>query len=90
MKVTVEMTARMIDLEAEDTVPSCPHCEQLLNLLQPDQSLPNQLLATCDSCLRWYSLFGIGEESNQFLMLDLPDKSIIEEAAFTNGLDDRE
>lgn len=52
MKVTVEMTPRMIDLEAEDTVPSCPHCEQLLNLLQPDQSLPNQLLATCDSCLR--------------------------------------
>lgn len=89
MKVTVEMTARMIDLEAEDTVPRCPHCEQLLNLLQPDQSLPNQLLATCDSCLRWYSLFGIGEESNQFLMLDLPDKSIIEEAGFTNGLDDR-
>ena len=90
MKATVEMTARMIDLEAEDTVPCCPHCEQLLNLHQPDESLPNQLLATCDSCLRWYSLFGIGEESNQFLMLDLPDKSIIEEAGFTNGLDDRE
>ena len=68
MKAMVEMTARMINLEAEDTVPCCPHCEQLLNLLQPDQSLPNQLLATCDSCLRWYSLFGIGEESNQFLI----------------------
>jgi hypothetical protein len=40
--------------------------------------------------LRWYSLFGIGEESNQFLMLDLPEKSMIEEAGFTNGLGDRE
>ena len=90
MKAMVEMTARMIDLEAEDMAPCCPHCEQLLNLLQPDQSLPNQLLATCDSCLRWYSLFGIGENSNQFLMLDLPDKSMIEEAGLTNGLDDRE
>ncbi len=90
MKAMVEMTARMIDLEAEDTVPCCPHCEQLLNLHQPDESLPNQLLATCHSCLRWYSLFGIGEESNQFLMLDLPEKSMIEEAGFTNGLGDRE
>ncbi len=90
MKATMELTARVIDLEAEDTVPCCPHCEQLLNLHQPDESLPNQLLATCDSCPRWYSLFGIGEESNQFLMLDLPDKSIIEKAGFTNGLDDRE
>ena len=90
MKATVEMTARMIDLEAEDTAPCCPHCEQLLNLHQPDESLPNQLLATCHSCLRWYSLFGIGEESNQFLMLDLPEKSMIEEAGFTNGLGDRE
>jgi hypothetical protein len=90
MKTMLELTARMIDLAADDTVPRCPHCEQLLNLHQPDESLPNQLLATCDSCLRWYSLFGIGENSNQFLMLDLPDKSMIEEAGFTNDLDDRE
>ncbi len=90
MKATMELTARVIDLEAEDTVPCCPHCEQLLDLHQPDESLPNQLLATCDSCPRWYSLFGIGEESNQFLMLDLPDKSMIEEACFTNDLDGQE
>ena len=90
MKATLELTARVIDLEAEDTTPYCPLCEQLLNLHQPDESLPNQLLATCDSCLRWYSLFGIGEDSNQFFMLDLPDKSMIEEARFTSGLDNQE
>ena len=90
IRAMLELTARVIDLEAEDTVPCCPLCEQLLNLHQPDESLPNQLLATCDSCLQWYSLFGIGENSNQFLMLDLPDKSMIEEACFTSGLDDQE
>ena len=90
MKTMLELTAHMIDLAADDTVPCCPHCEQLLDLHQPDESLPNQLLATCHSCLRWYSLFRIGENSNQFLMLDLPDKSMIEEAGFTNDLDDRE
>jgi len=47
--------------------------------------LPSQLLATCDSCQRWYSLFGVGENPNRFLMLDLPDKAMIEKARLTNG-----
>jgi len=90
MKATVELTARMIDLQAEDTAPCCPLCEQLLNLHQPDESLPNQLLATCDSCLRWYVLFGIGDDPSQFLMLDLPDKLMIDEVRLTDGLDSQE
>lgn len=90
MKATVELTARVIDLESEDAAPCCPHCQQLLNLHQPDESLPNRLLATCDSCLRWYALFGIGDAPSQFLMLDLPDKSMIEQARLTNGRDDQE
>lgn len=89
MKATLELTARMIDLQAEDAAPCCPLCDQLLNLHQPDESLPDQLLATCDSCLRWYCLFGTGEDSNQFLMLDLPDKSMIEEARFADGVDNQ-
>ena len=90
MKATMELTARVIHLEIEDTTPCCPLCEQLLNLHQPDESLPNQLLATCNSCARWYTLFGFGENPSQFLMLDLPDKSMIEEARLKNGLDDQE
>jgi len=86
MKATMELAARMIDLEAEGSELCCPLCNQMLNLHQPDESLPNQLLATCDSCLRWYSLFGIGENTRQFLMLDLPDKAMIEAAQLTNGL----
>jgi hypothetical protein len=89
MKATLELTARMIVLGAEDTAPCCPRCKHVLDLHQPDENLPNRLLATCDSCLRWYCLFGTGEDSdsNQFFMLGLPDKSMIEAARFTNGLD---
>jgi hypothetical protein len=90
MKATLELTAWMIDLEAEDTETSCPLCDQVLNLHQPDENMPTQLLATCDCCLRWYALFAISEDSNQFLMLDLPDKSVIDKAHFRNGLEDRE
>jgi hypothetical protein len=90
MKATMELTARMIDLEAEDTAPCCPHCEQMLNLHQPDENLPNQLLATCDSCHRWYSLFEVGDDASEFLMLDLPDRSMVEEARLQNGIDHQE
>jgi hypothetical protein len=86
MKALLELTARLVDLEADDGAPCCPRCEQMLNLHQPDENLPNQLLATCGSCLRWYSLFGISIESGQFLMIDLPDTAIIEAAGLTRDL----
>jgi hypothetical protein len=87
MKAMLELTARTTDLEAEDAALSCPHCEQVLNLHQPDESMPNQLLATCDSCQRWYMLFSTGEDSSQFLMLDLPDKPALEQAELMDGLE---
>ena len=90
LKATLELTARMIDIGQEDEVPSCPVCEQVLNLHQPDESMPNQLLATCAVCLRWYSLFGTGEESTRFLMLTLPDQSMLEQAWFASGRRDRQ
>jgi hypothetical protein len=90
MKATMELTARMIELETAGSAPCCPLCDQLLNLHQPDESLPDQLLATCDSCLRWFSLFGIGADPRQFLMLDLPDKAMIEAARSTDGPDRRQ
>ena len=90
MKAMLEMTARIIDQKGNDRAPCCPLCEQVLNLHQPDESLPSQLLGTCNSCLRWYFLFCIGEESNRFLMLDLPDKSTIEAAGLYKRHDDQE
>lgn len=90
MKATLELTACMIDMGKEDEVPLCPVCEQVLNLHQPDESLPNQLLATCDACQRWYSLFGTSADSTRFLMLSLPDQSMIDEARFADARGDRQ
>ena len=87
MKAMLEMTACMIDLGSECKAPCCPACERLLNLHQPDESLPNRLLATCDSCLAWYCLFGSGEGSNQYFMVGLPDESMIDAARSRSGLD---
>jgi hypothetical protein len=32
----------------------CPNCEYALTLHQPDPTLPDRLLATCDECKSWY------------------------------------
>ena len=89
MKAMLELSACIVKLDEEDSALRCPLCNQVFNLHQPDENLPNQLLATCDYCQRWFCLFGIGEDPNQFFMLSLPDKSVIEEARLMNGLDDQ-
>jgi len=92
MQVSVELTARVIDLEAVDSAPCCPDCDQALNLHQPDERLPDQLLATCDSCFRWYSLFELSDNASEVLMLELPGRSTVtvEEVFLRNGTDRRE
>jgi hypothetical protein len=32
----------------------CPRCEAGLTFHQPDDELPERLLATCDDCKAWY------------------------------------
>ncbi len=86
-KAMLELTACVINLDQDESSPCCPVCEQVLNLHQPDENLPSQLLATCDSCQRWYCLFGITEDPNRFFMLALPERAMIEEAGFAQDLD---
>ena len=50
------------------------------NLHQPDECTPDQLLATCDSCFRWYCLVERGDREMRVLMVELPSKSVIEKA----------
>ena len=40
----------------------CPGCGSALILHQPDQELPDRLLATCPGCRSWYVTNGEGEE----------------------------
>src|SRR5262249_38254848 len=56
MKVICELNAQLIKAEKLEYPPACSCCGQELNLHQPDESRPSQLLATCDGCCRWFSL----------------------------------
>jgi hypothetical protein len=48
--------------------PSCPHCEDPLDLHQPDSAQPDRLLGTCPDCRAW---FLIAPQAR--LMVRLPD-----------------
>ncbi len=81
----LELATCVIEMEGVQTGPSCLHCNELLNLHQPDESSPGQLLATCDQCLGWYSLFELKDGASEFVMLELPTKIMVEEMTLDNG-----
>ncbi len=89
VKVTVELSVTVIDLRTMESEPGCPHCDQSLNLHQPDESLPTQLLATCDSCFRWFSLYELAEARAEFVMIELPAKSQLEDLHAREGMKSR-
>ena len=84
-KVMVKLVTCVVEMQVVQTGPCCPHCEEPLNLHQPDESSPGQLLATCDQCLGWYSLFELEDGQSEFLMLELPTKRMVEETLSGNG-----
>lgn len=86
-RIRVELRAGLIGSDVEGASSNCPHCDTGLNLHQPDESSPEQLLATCDSCSRWYYLVELGNKNVKVLMIELPDKSVIEQA-FAKGAPD--
>ena len=85
IKVKVELVTCVVEMEGVQSGPSCPRCDEPLNLHQPDESSPSQLLATCDQCLGWYSLFELKDGEREFLMLELPTKQMVEEIFLGNG-----
>ena len=42
------------------SAPSCPNCGSALSIHQPDEELPNRLLATCNCCKSWFLTDGSG------------------------------
>lgn len=77
VNVTFDLQARVIALENQQTIPSCPHCGTTLNLHQPDEGTPNQLLGTCESCSHWYFLIELEQEWSEVLVVDLPCEALI-------------
>jgi hypothetical protein len=87
-RIAVELSVRLVDPESGSS-PICPHCDSALNLHQPDETSPEQLLATCDTCFRWFCLVELGTESVDVLMIELPGKSMIEKALSRDAVDQR-
>jgi hypothetical protein len=79
MKMVLELNARVIDSEAIESPPCCPSCNRTMNLHQPDENLPSQLLATCGFCGAWYSLIELKDDPMEVLMIELPRRSVLEE-----------
>jgi hypothetical protein len=78
IRFNLELDARLVELGNPEAAPACPSCDLELNLHQPDEKLPGQLLATCESCCQWFSLMEIGDDPTILLMVELPSRSAIE------------
>jgi hypothetical protein len=50
----------------------CPDCQVPLDLHQPDEDQPTQLLGTCDGCSKWFYLVEIEPDWNGTLLFELP------------------
>ena len=79
MKVVLELNARVIDSLAIESAPCCSSCNRKMNLHQPDENLPSQLLATCGFCGTWYSLIELKNDPVEVLMIELPRRPVLEE-----------
>ncbi len=55
----------------------CPNCQVPLNLHQPDEEQPSQLLGTCESCARWFFLVESERDWDGTLLFELPSAETI-------------
>ena len=79
LKLHVELSAKVVQLPRVGIRPQCPRCNHPLDLHQPDERLPEQLLAICDSCSQWFLVIEIGKHGREVLLLALPGRPVIEE-----------
>jgi hypothetical protein len=73
----VEVRVQVIALDTEESQLSCPDCDQGLNLHQPDETSPDHLLATCDSCTRWFALHELSGDGIEYAMFEIPSLGIV-------------
>jgi hypothetical protein len=78
LELSVEVRIRVLDLAAGLSEVSCPDCEQPLNLHQPDESIPDQILATCDTCTRWFAVRELDDDGTHCAMFEIPSNLPIE------------
>jgi hypothetical protein len=72
-----ELVARAVSSNAWTNSLCCTTCQAPLNLHQPDEEQPSQLLGTCDSCFRWFLLVESELDWEGMLLFELPSAETI-------------
>ena len=70
--LTFEVVARPVPPDTGTGSLCCPACHVPLDLHQPDEELPSQLLGTCEWCSKWFFLVEIDADWNGSLLFELP------------------
>ncbi len=70
--MTFDLVVRAVATNTGDFSLSCPDCQVPLNLHQPDEEQPAQLLGTCDCCSKWFFLMEIEPDWQGTLFIELP------------------
>jgi len=72
-----ELVARAVSTNSWANSLCCPDCQVPLNLHQPDEEQPSQLLGTCDCCSRWFFLVETELDWEGTLLFELPSAATI-------------
>jgi hypothetical protein len=75
--ISFEMTTHAVSMSPEVCSLCCPECEIPLDLHQPDDNEPTQLLGICGSCCKWYFLVEIESDWNDALLFELPSAGAV-------------
>jgi hypothetical protein len=75
--MTFDLVARAITRSSAANSLCCPDCHDPLDLHQPDEEQPAQLLGTCDCCSKWFFVMELQPEWNGMLLVELPCEQTI-------------
>jgi hypothetical protein len=72
MPMSLELVAYSMGGSTWTNSLDCPNCHVPLNLHQPDEEQPSQLLGTCGCCSRWFFLVESELDRDGTLLFELP------------------
>jgi hypothetical protein len=72
-----ELVAHALSASSWTNSLCCTTCRVPLNLHQPDEEKPSQLLGTCDCCSRWFFLVESELDWEGMLLFELPSAESI-------------
>ncbi len=83
--IRFDVVARPVMWVPDGSALGCPECHAPIDLHQPDENQPNNLLGTCLECSRWFLVIEIQEASRRTLIVDLPCADKIREVFAASG-----